>query len=512
MSNLAAIYARSSRDRSDVSIDAQRRALHELAVTRGLVVVDEFSDAVESGKDDNRPGFQNLIAALRAPDRQWTNILVLDTARIARRRLISMIFEAEAEKKGVRIIYRSMPDADPATDMVLRSIMQAFDEFHSLTSKAKGLAGMAENIKQGWRAGGRAPRGYRLTYIPTGAIRDGSPVLKSRLEVDDDTAGPVTAYLQLRAAGVPRGEAASRSGAMWPATSLHSMDWQALTYAGHSVWNVHAEAGSGEKRRPRKDWMITRNTHPPLITDAEAEAILTQMERLTQGRRSARAVNLLFAGLLVTPDGRVWHSDGCGYYRLGKGRKISATRVEPAIVQQIQADMLDPQSVQRVLTAVQQLQEAPPPRRAVAALERRLNSLTVQIGRTIDLAGQIDDPAPVLRRVEQLEASRASIIEQIAQARALSAQAESGKRLTAADVRALLNGLFADIAAGDAPEGVRAALAQVVERVELDPSTLDATVHYAVATGDNLASPRGGDLSPVRWAGKPVSLARRSAA
>ena len=31
MSNRAALYLRSSKDRSDISIDAQRRALHDLA-------------------------------------------------------------------------------------------------------------------------------------------------------------------------------------------------------------------------------------------------------------------------------------------------------------------------------------------------------------------------------------------------------------------------------------------------------------------------------------------------
>jgi DNA invertase Pin-like site-specific DNA recombinase len=505
--NLAAIYCRSSKDRSDVSIDAQRRALHELAGARGLIVVAEFSDAVESGKDDNRPGFQQLIAALRDPARKWTHVLALDTARIGRRRLVSMIFEAELEKRGVRMVYKSLPDADPATDMIIRSIMQAFDEYHSLISKAKGLAGMAENVRQGWRAGGRSPRGYTLAYTPTGASRDGSPVLKSKLQIDEDTAPQVADYLRLRAAGVPRGDAAARSGAQWPATSLHSMDWQALTYAGHTCWNVHNEAGSGEKRRPRSEWVITRDTHPALITDAEAEAVLSQMERLTTGRRAARA-DLLFAGLIVT-DGRAWHSDGCGYYRLGKGRKISAARIEPAILARIQSDLLDEGAVESVLASVRALQEAPPPRKAIAALERRLATLSVQIGRTIDLAGQIADPAPVLRRVEQLETERASVVEQLAQARSLERQAESGRRLTAADVRALLSHLFADIRAGESVDEIRAELAKVLERVELDPDTLAATLYYSVATGVNLASPREGELSPARWHGAPFSLVGR---
>lgn len=63
MSNRATLYLRSSKDRSDVSIDAQRRALHELAVARGLVVVGEFADAVESGKDDDRPAPSNVSSA-----------------------------------------------------------------------------------------------------------------------------------------------------------------------------------------------------------------------------------------------------------------------------------------------------------------------------------------------------------------------------------------------------------------------------------------------------------------
>jgi hypothetical protein len=79
------------------------------------------------------------------------------------------------------VLYRTVPETDPITEMLLRSILQAMDEWHSLTSRRKGLAGMAENVRKGYRAGGRAPLGYRLEQVSTGAIRDGQPVLKSRL-------------------------------------------------------------------------------------------------------------------------------------------------------------------------------------------------------------------------------------------------------------------------------------------------------------------------------------------
>ena len=148
----AAIYCRSSKDRHDVSIDAQRSELGTLAKNRQLRIVDEFVDAVESGKDEDRDGFLKLIEAVRNPRRGWTTLLVLDTSRIARRRHLAIMFERECERANVELVYKSLPDSDPVTGMLLRSILQAMDEWHSLTSRAKGLAGMRENVRQGFRA------------------------------------------------------------------------------------------------------------------------------------------------------------------------------------------------------------------------------------------------------------------------------------------------------------------------------------------------------------------------
>jgi DNA invertase Pin-like site-specific DNA recombinase len=106
----AAIYIRSSKDRHDLSLDAQRQALHEYAREHGLVVSAEYADAVESGKDDDRPAFQRLLAALKDRERGWTTILALDTSRIARRRHLALIFEHECERAGVTVVYRSIPD------------------------------------------------------------------------------------------------------------------------------------------------------------------------------------------------------------------------------------------------------------------------------------------------------------------------------------------------------------------------------------------------------------------
>ena len=181
-SNHAVLYLRSSKDRSDVSIDAQRRELLALASQRGLVVAGEFTDVVESGSDEHRPGLRCMVEEMRRRPRNWDTILLLDTSRLSRQPIISVLFERDAERAGVQVVYKSIPDDDPITGMLLKNIMRGIDQWHSLTSKRKGLAGMAENVRQGWRAGGKAPRGYRLVSISTGAVREGAEVTKTKLE------------------------------------------------------------------------------------------------------------------------------------------------------------------------------------------------------------------------------------------------------------------------------------------------------------------------------------------
>jgi site-specific DNA recombinase len=489
MSNRAALYLRSSKDRSDVSIDAQRRALHELAQTRNLVVIDEFADAVESGKDDDRPAFQRLLRSLKDPGRGWEWVLVLDTSRIARRRTLALIFETECAKRKVGLVFKSVPDADPITEMLLKSILQAMDEWHSLNSKAKGIAGMAENVRQGWRAGGRAPRGYRLEYVGTGAIREGEAVLKSRLVLGDD-AELARAYLAERAKGKTRGQVIASLALPWPSTSLHSMDWQALTYAGHTVWNMAAErvkGGTGEKRRPRSEWLINRNTHEALITDAEAEKILGQMEGLQAGRRN-RAGSLLLTGLLESPEGEPWHSDGGGFYRLAKGKRVLAKSVDDAVLRQVKTELQAESAVERVLGYLKGMDTEPFGN--AAALEKKISNITIKIGRTVDLAAQTGDPAPVLRRVTDLEAQRQGWIDELAEVHAAKKRAALKTSISTADVRVMLQSLFSDLATVDQGE-LKSTLRELIGKITLDPTTLAATVHYALLTGDKLASRRG---------------------
>lgn len=525
--NRAALYLRSSKDRSDVSIDVQRRQLTELAAARRLVIVAEFADAVESGKDDDRPGFQALLRAVDARDRTFDFVLALDTSRIARRVFIATMFEHDCQKKRIQVVYKSLPDMEPAEAMLFKTIVQGMDQYLSMKSRAKGLAGMAENVRQGWRAGGQAPRGYALEHHATGAIRDGAPVLKSKLVPGPD-ALQVAAYLRARASGESRGRALARLALGWSPVNTHGIDWQALTYAGHTVWNVHNERlpGSGqEKRRPRAEWIITRDTHPALITEAEAEAILQQMERQRTRRTRTTDRPYLLTGLLVGPDGAPWHGEwdkgmDAALYRFGRGKKIAASRVDVAVLDRLRADLQTDEAADQILAAMRAVTSQPADGRTIAALEKKLAGVIQKISRLVDQLASVDQLVAQAfgRSIQTYEAERVALITQLEQLRTAKLASQIAKQYTRLDAkrltRLLFDGLETTIAEGGVDD-IKAALGDLIERVELDPVTSRCSIHYRIETpaetGFNLASPGLAQVTPVRWSAEVTILRRRAA-
>jgi DNA invertase Pin-like site-specific DNA recombinase len=503
MRNTATCYIRSSKDRNDVSIDAQMRELTALAETKGLLIVGHYQDVVESAKDENRPGFQALVADLKSSQRTWDHLLMVDTSRLSRRRYMAEVFAHECRKRGVTIIYSKLPDSDPITSSVIIGVMQVFDELHSLMSREKGLAGMAENVRQGFRAGGRAPRGYRLVSQQTGAIRDGQPVEKTTLEPNED-APLVRQFLTERAQGVPRRRLHQKLHLTWPETSSIGMEYNALTYAGHTVWNQHNERIDGKykggtKRRPRAEWVIQRDTHPALISDTEAEAILATRDnsRHAEGGRQGRrtSANYLLTGLLKTPDGQPWYGDGKGtYYRVyregRKGKWVPREALETAVVRHVVADLTSPIFVRALLKEARKIQSNLPVDPTLP-LRDRIAEITRQTTRAMTLAVQLDNPGPALQMVNDLEKERAALATEIQRQEQEQAQQQSLAMMDETMIRQFLEGLAETLELSDR-EAMKDALAALIEVILLDPDTQAAEITYKidVSNRNSLASPR----------------------
>lgn len=473
-----------------MSIDAQREELQSLASKHGLAIVATFEDAVQSGSSEDRPAFQELIAAIKNKQRGWTHVLVYDTSRIARGRYIAQAFRRECQRYGVELVIARMPETDPVSAVILESVFEAMDEVHSIMSRDKGLAGMRQNVSKGWRAGGRAPLGYRLAYEATGAIRDGRPVMKSKLQLGEH-ADTIAAYLKARAAGEPRAAVVRRLGVEWAKTTLVDLEWNALVYAGHTVWNRHREKkarGSGQrKRRPRDEWLIQRDTHPALITELEAEAILSQLEtsKIGEAVRAARAASsdYLLSGLMFTSDGRPWQGNG-KRYRLKpidgqRGRYVDREAIEKAVLAQVRADVRSDEFIERLTQATRAWYPETDPGQE---LEKEAQRLEREADRAAKLALETTEPQVFISLMEAKRRQAEALRKRAAAARRDEELTKTLRGISVETARAAISGA----------QGSAALVRSLVARVILEPD-LTCRIDYLPALDRSLtmASPRG---------------------
>jgi site-specific DNA recombinase len=390
-----------------------------------------------------------------------------------------------------------MSETGGVVDVLVRAVMQAFDELHSLMSKEKGLTGMAENVKQGYRAGGRAPLGYKLEHIETGAIRDGAPVTKSRL-VYGDRSSQVKAYFQKRIAGIQRAAAAAESGlAEISHTTLVGLEWNAMTYAGHTVWNVHNETlpsggyKGGTKRRPRSEWVIGPNRHEAMITTEEAEIILSSLENSTRGQRRKNQSDYLLTGLLYNQDDVAYHGCDGIYYRAGKGKRISKDKIERLIISDTSEMCLSNAFIADLVASARTIKTTPIPDDELKMLRSERITLTDKIAKLTDVATEAESPRPWLEKIDQLEKQKVLIDERLERAESEYKAAAVLRALSETDLRAMLDEIHSNVDWQDT-ESVKAFLNCLVEKIVLtETPQLFCDIHYRITSGDSLASPRG---------------------
>ena len=486
-----ALYLRSSKDRTDVSIAAQRRELKALSITRNLTIVEEFTDAVESGKDANRSGFQSLLTQINNKSRLWSVVMMVDTSRLARNQFVAHSFMHECGKRNIEVIFAKTPELEGVSAIILPAVLHAMDQVHSFMSREKGLAGMAENVRQGFRAGGRAPFGYKLEYMSTGAVREGEPVTKSKLVLDDN-APKIATYLKGRAKGLTGSLLAEKLGLEIARTSLNGIEWNSLTYAGHTVWNVHNEMTEdgykgGVKRRPRTDWLIKRDTHQALITEAEAEAILKQLELGRIKTHKTRAKYLL-TGMLLNPEGEVLHGDG-GYYRVGK-KSVKMTRVDGAVLGQITEDLQSDAFISALVKSAHKSAMRTNDGAELEKTQKTIRTIDKKIDQLSNLLTETTTPAPLLRKIEALEQERSDIHKQIETMETATRMASALRQIESKDVKKILQDISQSIDDMDRDD-LKEILRNLIERIVFDFTTLDCCIYYKipVKSRDLVASP-----------------------
>lgn len=259
------IYLRVSSEQQankELSIPAQRDKLHQYASEKNWVVVREYVDEAKSGKTDNRPEFQEMIAAAQKEVKDFTGILVHKFDRFSRNRADHVIYKALLKKHGVSV-FSAMEPTEPDTPhgMLLEGMLEVISEFYNVNLKHETLKGMRENAEQGFHCGGRAPFGYRLVQTGTKVNYALGPdeevnIIKQIFSMAADGMGGKKIARILNEQGIPVGRKWS------PSTVLSILSNHA--YIGYRTWNKKSEVQG--HRNPESEWIVSKDSHPAIIS------------------------------------------------------------------------------------------------------------------------------------------------------------------------------------------------------------------------------------------------------
>ena len=488
MAKRVVLYLRSSKDRHDVSVESQRRELERFAHEEGDIIVSEFIDKVESAKTANRPAFQEMMSEVKSSQCRFEKIVCYDTSRFSRRQYDAQFYKHLLKKHNVELVFLKLPKTDPLMDSVLESLMEIFDEFHSQKSKMDGLRGMRENVVKGWRAGGRAPIGYRLCKTVVGT-RDGEPISKSKLEPDPKMFDSVQKYLRMRIQGVSRVKAAEDAQLTIAKTSLIYLEESALTYAGQTVWNRHNETMDGKyiggkRYRDREDWVIQRDTHVSMISEKDAEMLMSLREKERNSRKRKRISHYLLSGVLVCRCGNNMVGDS-GFYRCQKrcgNRGVKKETIEAVVVEQLFGHIHTPEMLMKLKKHIEKEQKKTSTKDLTKEIQIETKRIEKQINELIDLVCQVQNKRSILDRIDTLEEERKLLLSRV------SGTEDKAKEIIQSVSMDSMEKFFKEyqqsFEKGDV-ELRKGLLRNCIEKAELDGNVLRINPSYKNITGVN---------------------------
>jgi DNA invertase Pin-like site-specific DNA recombinase len=166
----AALYARVSSDSQDVdlSISAQLRALRDYAGKHDFQIIKEFIDEAESGRNDRRSAFREMITTAKAKHPPFEAILVWKLNRFARNRADSIVYKKLLRDRGIKLISINEPLEDSPSGHLLEGVIETIDEFYSENLGEDIKRGMRENAGRGFFNGSRPPYGFHRVDVIDG--------------------------------------------------------------------------------------------------------------------------------------------------------------------------------------------------------------------------------------------------------------------------------------------------------------------------------------------------------
>lgn len=155
------IYARYSyQGQRETSIEGQLEVCRRYAEQNNLQIINEYIDRAISGRTDQRPSFQRMIAD--STKRTFAGVLVYQLDRFARDRYDSAIYKERLKRNGVKVISAMEPISDDASGVLMEAVLEGMAEYYSRELAQKIRRGQKICIENGTTLGGQTPLGYKI--------------------------------------------------------------------------------------------------------------------------------------------------------------------------------------------------------------------------------------------------------------------------------------------------------------------------------------------------------------
>ncbi|MFC1944251.1 recombinase family protein [Chloroflexota bacterium] len=360
------LYARVSSDKQDteLSLNAQLKALRDYAAHNDHFVVREFVDEAESGRTTARSAFKEMISIARRPNKPFGQILVWKYSRFARSREDSILYKAMLKKAGVQVVSINEPFDDTPTGRLLEGIIESLDEFYSDNLGEEVTRGMRESAARGFYLSSKAPYGFRKVKV-----QDGNKE-RTKLEPDPDQATIVTTIFNGILGGKGLKEVAHElnnrcipgpRGKGWGNTGVYTILTNEI-YTGVFVWGKNSKRGNEPVR--------TVNACPAIIDKDTFLKVQNLMKERAPVRQHPKRVAspFLLSGLVhcgycaKALVGRYAKSGKVAYYvcstldKKGSGacqaRYLNADRFEGSVIEKIRERILTRENLVKLVTIV----------------------------------------------------------------------------------------------------------------------------------------------------------------
>ena len=415
----AVIYLRVSTGKQaekELPLNSQLDKCVEKAKELKCEVLKVFSDKGLSGRTDRRPEFQSAIHYCENNEVDY--FITWSTSRFARNMVEAKLNKDRLAKAGTMVEYCTVKiDHKNESGFLHESILEIFDEYHSIQVSVDTTRSMRKNAQEGYWNGGTVPFGYKVVKAEENPKR-------KRLVPEPVEAAIVNRIFKARLEGLGFKTIAknlndakiTKRGKPWSSNSVHYLLSNEILL-GKTVYGRRDGRGN---EMPEESWIII-NSHQPIVS----QKTFDQAQQITCSPDKKGGIpksNWLLSGILIHQCGYPMNIEGATgrnkvyyYYSCSGGTKgindckcrLPASALEEFITDKFLNGILSKKVLKRLMEDMAQLKGTRAKRIAeeTQSLELQLSPLKKKRARLFevlenpDLGLNMGDLAPRLREL-----------------------------------------------------------------------------------------------------------------